>query len=315
MRTNLRWMIVPLLGVLLLAATRGSAEDAVTLRYKFQKDVPHVYQYVTSIEQTQTIGDKKITTKITGDDVSLRTLESIDEKGNFHVKSQNKRLKININSGPLGEYTYDSTRDEQERGTVLGAAVNPVYDALDGTTLKVVYSPLGEVLDVKGYEEALKEVLKNNPLGASISAGGSNKAAKFIFRDMIVALPEKPVTAGDTWESDFEIEMAKQGTAAGTSSYTFAGLETVEGRPLAKITAEYEMTFDLEFENVSGTLTMSDATGTILFDPERGQIVSKESKLSLSGDLEVQAGGVELTMHQEQQQTTTLKRLEKLPNM
>ena len=77
------------------------------------------------------------------------------------------------------------------------------------------------------------------------------------------------------------------------------------------------MDFDLDLKNdqvtATGKLTISGSAGTAMFDAESGTLVLKKSKTAIGGNLNITAGGMTITIEQEQTQAIQLKLLDGPP--
>jgi hypothetical protein len=113
------------------------------------------------------------------------------------------------------------------------------------------------------------------------------------------------------------MKLPKLGTAEGSQSYTFVGRDKVGDTETVKLSVSKEMTFDVNLDGggakVTGTLSISDSSGTVQFDPRAGRIVTMESEITMSGDLTVDANGTTQTVGSEMTQKTQVKLLDKLP--
>ena len=303
--------------VLLLGAGAVSAQEAVLLRYKMDENDKLAYRTTTTMKQTQNFAGQTLQTEFTQSDVSLRTLEKVDEKGNFTLKTENKRLLVKGDLGPAGTYTFDSTSNERARGNVVADAVNPLFDRLSGAILSVTISPRGEVVDAKGYEELIGDIVKDNPVAAQFAGGGSDKAFKMGIAENFAQFAEQPVKPGDKWEVPYEVELPKLGKAQGKRIYTYVGPDKVGERPTAKIDVVHELAFDLDVDSagtkVTGKLSIDKSSGTVHFDPEKGQLVSLKHDYVLSGDISVETNGNTIPVKTEQNQSSTVELLDKLP--
>ena len=295
----------------------AQADQPITLRYKMNRSDKLIYQTTSTTKITQSVNDMKFKTSMKQTEITLRTLEDVDKKGNFRLKSENKRLQIKMKVEPVGEYSFDSTSDERDSGSMLSSGLNPIYERLSGAFLTVTHSPRGDVKEVKGFKELLADVVKDNPFGAQFAGGGSDEFAKLSKSDMFVVLSEKAVKPGDKWESAYELAMPKFGTVKGKRIYTYLGPDKVGGRKTAKISVEQELSFklDLNMDNakVSGEFKTDKSSGTVQFDPLKGQLVSKKTQFTLSGTLTVDANGNIATIESEQTQEVAVELLDKLP--
>lgn len=306
-------------GVVVVGMLAGMvrAEEPVTLRYRMDRNDKLIFRMHMNLTQKQAVAGQDFTTTMISDDVSVRTLLDVDDKGNLHIQSENKRLKVTAKLGPLGEYTFDSTKAERDTGGVLSAALNPLYDRLNGAITEMVISPRGRIVTMTGQKELLADVLKNNPLASGFASGGSDEAQKEGARTMYPPLPEEPVTSGDKWEQSLDMELPKIGKAEGKRIYTYRGLVEIDGRKLAKIDTTDEMSFNVDLDlngaKVTGTVTIGNSSGTIHFDPAQGQIVSSTSTFTTTGNITATAGDRNIPVQMEQTQTITVTQLKELP--
>lgn len=301
----------------LLSAGLAHADDeAILLRHRYEKDHPLIYRTTAETEQVQSFMGQKVTMTMKQTDVTQRSLETVNEDGNLRVKSENKQLLTTMKSA-LGEYKFDSKVAEREKGSALSAALNPIYERLSGATLTMVITPRGEVKEVEGLDMLLADVLKDNPLGAQFAGGGSKGAARLSQQESSDQLPEQPVKKGDKWEIPYEMDLPKLGKVTGKRVYTFEDVDKVGERETVRLGVTLEMSFDLAIEmggaKVTGKMSVSDSSGTVHFDPKRGETVSKKAKYTISGDLTVDAGGNIIPVRSDQTQSVTVELLEKLP--
>jgi len=303
--------------LVLATAGIGRADEPVTLRYKMNPEKPSIYKSVHTTEQTQKVSGQEIKTTMTKTDIAEHRLDRIDEKGNLVLTTENKRLKIKVKIDPVGEFEYDSQASEQETGTVLSAALNPVFDLLSGSELKVTLSPRGDVISVEGLKELLADVGKDNPIAAGFTGGGSDEAGKMSVADLFAVFSENPVKPGDTWETTYEMVLPNLGKAVGKKVFTYDGPDSVGETPTVKLSVVNEMEFDLDIDieasKATGKLSISDSSGTIQFDPAAGRIVAMKTSVTMGGELSVDVNGQVLTIDNETVQTNEIQLLEKLP--
>lgn len=303
--------------LVLLSASAARADDAVTFRYKMAPADRLIYETTSTVNQTQKFNDQEFKNVIKSREVSVRTLQQVDDDGNLRVQSENKLLKVEMTIGPLGKYVYDSASTERDKSSQLGAAVTPIYESLTGAYTTIIQSPRGEVLKVEGLAELLKGALKDNPLAQQFASGASEEGAKAQFSDFFIQFPEKALKPGDTWEVPGEFKLPNVGSLTAKATYTYVGPDQVGDLKTAKFTQVTDITIDVKVgtggAKVTGTVTSTDSTGTIQFDPEKGQLVSKTGRMKLTGNLTVNAGDNVITIEQNQTHETSVKLLDKLP--
>jgi hypothetical protein len=309
--------LVAILSAGLLFPTLGPAGEGLTLRYKLNQDDRQIYETSSTMQQKQTVGGQELQTSFTMKEVTVRRLEERTGDGEFKVASENKRLSFEANIPQVGEYAYDSEKSEQAEGTVLGDELNKVFGRLAGATINFTMSPRGEILSVTGFQELLADILKENPAGAQFVGGGTDEAQKMAMLERLLYFPEEPVQPGETWEQSLNSKLPNLGTMRSRRTFKYEGPDKVGDRTTARISIATEMSFDLELEQmgvkVSGTLKTSQGQGTAQFDPERGRLLSYKTTVELSGELNVNVGGMVVPVQTQQSQTTTTRLLETLP--
>lgn len=306
-----------LMAALMFTGQVAAADEAVTLLYKMTNDDKLIYRTVSKVSQTQTVNNMEITSEFTNTDVAVRTLEKIDEQENFVIRTENKLLKVEMKNNLFGNYTYDSTSSDRDTGSQIGQAITPMYDRLNGAVLTFRHTPQGKVTEAKGLTELLGDVLKENPVAAQFAGGASDEAATQQISETFIRLNADPVKPGDTWESDYSLNLPRLGQIDGKRKYTFEGFDEVAGRKTAKISVSHEFSVDvdLDLNGVKGTGTFStdSSSGTIQFDPDKGQILLLKSEYTLSGDVTVNANNQTITVGTSQKQTVTHELLDELP--
>ncbi len=302
---------------LLMSAVQVSADEPIVLRYQMKEDQPLVYQTKTLVNDSSTVNDQSVESVITSEDISVRSLQKIDEDGHFQIQTENKRMLIKMDIGSLGEYEFDSQSSDRDSASVLGAALTPVYGRLNGAFLTFTISPRGKVIALSGYHDLIGDVLEDNPIGVQFTGGGSDEAAAAGAAEMFVAFPENALQPGDTWESAYEIPLPNIGQLTGKRVYTFEGPDKVGDRATVKITMTHDLSADLDMEQgpatITGTMSIDDSAGTIQFDPVAGQLISMKSRYELSGNLTATMGDQTFSIAKKQKQSIKVQLLDNLP--
>ncbi|MCH8829206.1 MAG: hypothetical protein IID45_06470 [Planctomycetes bacterium] len=311
---------VKCLGVIaasLFSVSQARAEDAILLQYKMTVGEEPIYRSTVEMIQTQTVNKLKVESKIENVDISVITLLGTDSSKNLRLQTENKQLNVKIKIADLGDYLYDSKKDENEKESTLGAVFTPIYDTLKGAVIKVTISPTGKIIELRGYASLLSSVLKDNPLGRQFTGGGSDKAKQYDLAEFYPVFSKKPVKPGDSWEETYKIAMPKLGTFSGKRLYKFVGFDRVGKRKTAKITFTTELTFKVNLKqsgtNVTGKLTIQKSSGTVQFDPVKGKVVSIKSEYTITGNLQANVNGTRFDIDTKQVQKISLELLDKLP--
>jgi hypothetical protein len=305
-----------LITVISLAAPAVAGEP-ILLRYKFAKGDRLIYKSVEQEQQDQKVLGQDVSTKSTRSVVTSQVVDEVDGDGNAILKTKAVHRKM-TSEGPAGKYEFDSKSSERDTASEEGAAITPILERLTGSEYQIKVTPRGEVVEVKGLEELIADLVKDNPF-AALQAGvtGDNDGAKYAEQDDFLVFSEKPVEPGDAWEAPFEIELKHLGKIKGTVRYVYEAEDKVGEVKTVRIGTSMEFSLELKLEaegaKVSGTITSTAATGTAQFDPIAGRVVSAKRKVGSSGQLTIDAGGMVFTIDHTEEQTTTVELLDKLP--
>lgn len=296
-----------------------SAEDQpVLLRYKMPAEGKLIYKTTSTVGLSQSINNTEFTTTVESEAIGTHVLKGTDDQGDIRIEHENKLLKVTMDVPQLGEYVFDSTKEERDTGSLLGGAVTPLYDRLSGAIVTYTISPLGKITKLEGYKELVADLLQNNPIASQFAAGGTDDAARLEMSETRPELPENPVKPGDTWEANYEVPLPKIGSAQGKKVYTFEAFDQVGDTKTARIRVSSELNYDIDLEvneaKVTGNMKSNDSSGTLQFDIERGEIVSLDVKYTITGDMTVTAGGNTIPLKQDQTQNLKMERIDKLPD-
>lgn len=295
------------------------AEDGFTFRFKAKTGEKRYYEISSKMEMSQKVAGMDLDTKMSSRQVIEREVAEPAEEGTIALRARTLRLQMNSEFPGVGEYKYDSKSTENNDGSAIGAAIAPLYDAISGAITDITLTPRGDVKKATGLANAVKGVLQGNPIAQQFAAGADNdEAVAHGMKEHFIQFPEKALQAGDEWEVPFEFTLPKLGKANGTTKYRYEGVEEKSQRKgLHKFSFSSSMDFDLDLKTdqvtATGKLKISDSTGTALFDAVAGQLISKKSRTTVGGDLNINAGGMAIAIQQEQTQSIELKRLDGKP--
>jgi hypothetical protein len=289
----------------------------IKLAWKFEKDKTFYQEMKTETKQTMKVMNQEITQNQEQTFYFSWTPKEQDKDKNWVISQKIEGIKMNINIGG-NPVTYDSTK-----GDAAGGTANPLADffkALIGSEFKLTVNPTdGKVLKIEGREEFVKRLVSaNQQMAPMLNQILSDDALKQMADPAFSVLPGKEVKPGDTWERTSKLNMGPIGTYETTYKYTFDGMQD----KLAKISVKTDLKYTQPAENVQAQLPFkiekadlksSDGTGTILFDNEKGRLVSSDMSLKLAGKLTIKIGGTPTDVDLTQEQKTTVKTSDENP--
>jgi hypothetical protein len=294
------------------------AQDEFVLKYKFSREEPAIHRSTTEMNQTMQIQGQSFENKVTQTEVNSLTLLEETQEGHQKLKHQNHQLTMKADLGPAGSFNFDSKSTEREKGSLLSNQLNPVYEALSGVEYTITITPKGQVEKVEGYKEILENILKDHPLAAQFTGGGSEEALKDSLAEVFFLLPEKAVKTGDTWEVPFKLELPKIGKAEGKRIYKFEGPVVAEDPNIVRLSVNMELSFefdlDMEGAKITGNMAVDESKGDVKFDVEKGQVISSALEYTLSGTLNTAVADQTLKLDLKQVQKRNTQRLASLPN-
>lgn len=284
------------------------SDEAVDLKWKFEKDKTFYQEMTTETKQTMKVMGMDITQNQKQTFYFSWTPKEQDKDKNWIVKQKIDGIKMDIDIGG-NKVTFDSTKD--------AGTANPLADffkALVGSEFTLTISPDYKVTKIEGRDEFLKKLVSaNQQMEPMLKQILSDEALKQMADPAFSVVPNKPVKKGDSWTKESKLNMGPIGSYDTTYKYTDEGQDD---KKLFKIKVDTTLKYtpppegaatQLPFKIKKADLKSSDATGTILFDNDKGRVVSSDMGLKLDGKLSIDIGGMTTDVDLSQTQKTTLK--------
>jgi hypothetical protein len=279
----------------------------VTLKWKFEKDKPFYQKMTTVTNQTMKVMNNDVNQKQTQTFYfSWKPIKVEKDKVEIEQKIIGVAMDIDIGGSKI---SYDSTKEN--------TANNPLSDffkALKDATFTVTLDPVkNKVTDIKGRDELVKKLVAANaqmkPLLEQIL---SLEALKEMAEPTFNVVPDKEVKKGDQWKRETSLEMGPIGKYKNTYTYTYDGPEGKLEKIKVDTVLDYKAPGDaagqggLPFKIKSADLKSKNASGVILFNPEKGRVDKSSMKLELTGKLTIEIGGQSTTVELSQTQESTV---------
>ena len=199
------------------------------------------------------------------------TVEKLAPRGAAEMTQQFSRLAIKFQAPEAEPVEYDSQRDKNPTGQLLRIA-NRIQPLLD-SPFRVTVNDRGQIREVLSSPNTPQTA--NSPrLKRFISA----EQLASVLRQSNLVLPEIPVAAGDSWETD-SVQNSPLGEVKLTTVYTYKGTQQRGGRDLALIALETRLEGAKSPElskNKTGRLSQHTQAGEIFFDVEAGYLAASQ---------------------------------------
>lgn len=289
------------------------AQDSADLKWKFEKDKTFYQEMSTTTKQSMKVMGMDITQNHNQTFWFSWTPVAQDKDKNWQIKQKIIGVQMDIEiSG--NKISYDSRKDA---GT--GSTLAEFFKALVGSEFTLTINPKMEVVKIDGREEFLKKLSQTNPMMEPLLKQIlGEEAMKQMADPAFAVVPDKAVKKGDTWKKSSKMNMGPIGSYDTEYTYTYEGKDGKLDKIKIDTTLKYTApTTDggavLPFKIKSADLKSKDASGTVLFDNEKGRVDSTEVKLKLDGKLTIDIGGTTTDVDLSQEQTTRVKTHDKDP--
>jgi hypothetical protein len=234
------------------------------------------------------------------------------EGDNWVIKQKIEAVTMDIDIGG-SKINYDSTNP-----TGANNPLGEFFKALVGAEFTLTLNTKTMKVDkIEGREKFLADLVKANPqMEPLLKQILSENALKEMAEPTFAVVPDKPVAKGDKWERKSTLDMGPIGKYENTYTFTYEGKDEKE-KKLDKIKVDTKLTYKepaadaqgaggLPFKIKSAELKSKDATGTILFNNDKGRVEKSGMKLELSGNLSIEIGGSTTKVELSQTQETTV---------
>ncbi|MCS5630969.1 MAG: DUF6263 family protein [Pirellulaceae bacterium] len=288
--------LFPALTLALLIAPLASAQIIIKPRVEapgsFETNLHFNVKQTLSImgQDIDTASERKVTAKT---DVSKP-----DSDGNvtYSTKYLTFENKISLPGGV--ELEFDAKGENTPQGTQLDFML-PVLTALSKSTTTIVHDKNGDILNFEVKAKGL-DTLDGQAkalLGGELDSDVLKEKAQSELDDF----NDKPVKAGDSWESETTLDLGQGAIFELTSNQKYVGTVQQDGKTLHQVEIKYT---EVDFEQPAATpgapaVTESDlkiitGTTTLLFDAEKGRLVSSKLNLEVSGEITLTISNMDL---------------------
>ncbi len=274
-----------LLAAALLALALPPQDTKVDIKWKWQKGQEYVYK-----------SSQKIQLEFAGQPMDQHmgftysmTVTEVSESGESTLTV--KYLAIAAKgSGPQGEYDYDSEKDKEAPKKGLAA----MQARMVGQSFTMKMTGTGRVTDVQGYDKVLEAMTQgageeDEVMKAQLKQSFSNDSFKSMMQQMAPPLPEKPVAAGDGWDTDYLVKVPMLGGMQFSQKSKLSSLKEKNAHIDQDISVELKG--GDKDSPLAGLLEIKDARGkaSAVFSLEKGFFLSQKSAMEMTINFQGQA--------------------------
>lgn len=282
----------------------------VLLKWKFEKGSTFYQSMTTKTKQTMKVQQNPEVVQ-SQDQTFYFSWTPQEQKGDdWIIKQKIDGVKMNIDIGSQ-KLSVDTTVPEDK--TKPNNPLSDFVKALVGHEFTITLNTKDmKVTAIEGQKEFLDKLTKVNPqMKPLLEQILSEEALRQMAEPTFAAVPGKEVspTKDNTWKRETSLNMGPIGKYENTYTYTYDGKDD---KGLVKIKVDTTLKYvepgetaggpTLPFKIKSANLTAKKATGTILFNPDKGRVEKTSMSLDLEGSLSIEIGGqttkVDLTQNQ-----------------
>lgn len=293
-----------------VATLPAAGQEKATLKWKFEKDKAFYQKMTTVTKQTMKVMNNDVNQ--TQNQTFYFVWTPIKQDGdNWIIKQKIEGVVMDIDIGG-SKIGFDSTKASNVN--------NPLADffkALVDAEFELTLSKDLKVTKISGRDEFVKKLVAANPqMKPLLDQILSEKALTEMAEPTFAAVPGKEVEKGKPWTKDTSLDMGPIGKYDNKYTFTYEGKDDKD-KKLDKIKVDTALTYKepsestgvggLPFRIKGANLKSTGATGTILFNPEKGRIEKSNMNIELKGDLNIEIGGQTTKVDLSQTQATTVE--------
>ena len=288
--------LFPALTLALLIAPLASAQIIIKPRV----EAPGSFEtnLLFKVKQTLSIMGQDIDTASVRKVTAKTDVSKPDSAGNVTYSSKYSAFENKLTLPGGVEIEFDSNGENTPQGTQLDFML-PLLAALSKSTTTIVFDKNGDVMKMEVEAEGLDtlDAQAKAMLGGELDSDALTEKAQNALDDF----HDKPVKVGDSWESETTLDLGQGAVFELTSSQKYVGTVQQDGKTLHQVEIKYN---EVDFEQPAATpgapaVTESDleiitGTSTLLFDAEKGRIVTSKLNLEVAGEITLTIANMDL---------------------
>lgn len=216
----------------------------------------------------------------------------------FRIEQRITRMRMEMTL-PMGQGEMSVDTKEEGSGGMDGMMGMPDFKAMIDVPFHMTMNSQGKVTSFEVPDEL--------NMGGQGGPGFSPQSMKQMAA--LTSFPDKPVSKGDSWESNDSFEMEGMGEMKMENKFTYEGTESVDGKEVSKIDVNTNMTLEAdgggEFQMA---IDNAEFKGKMFFDNVAGHLVKITGKQKMEGGMDAGGQNMSMTMTMEQETVMKLKK-------
>jgi hypothetical protein len=280
----------------------------VTLAWKFEKNKTFYQTMTTTTDQNMQVMNNNVTQK--QKQIFYFSWTPLKEEGDLVTLEQKilgVKMDIDIGGSPIH---YDSTAANNANNPLSAFFKELVNSTFTVTLNRKTY----KITEIKGRDEFVKKLVNaNQQMKPLLDKILSEEALREMAEPTFAVIPTEALEKGKTWKRETKLDMGPIGKYTNEYTYKYEGADEKD-KNLEKIGVDTKLTYTppdntegvggLPFRIKSAKLESKNAKGTVFFNRDKGRLDKSDTKIELSGALEIEIGGQLTKVDLSQTQTT-----------
>jgi hypothetical protein len=290
-----------LLATLALAALAGPALGQPNLQWKFKEGDKFFLEEKMVSETTAIALGQKNTEKQSHARISSFVVKNVTADG-IVMEQRIESWKIQSVGGFGGGL--------EEAGKLLEQVCKDVV-----FTVKITRS--GAVTKFEGYDKMLKKIADINPAGAEQFKMLATEDVLRSPLDMAFdLLPDKAVSKGEKWRKKSELSIPALGKFTFVTDFVYEGKDKGGDAISSKATFTFQPgkgDLGMGLKLLKLELKKNEQVGKVIFDADKGRLVSRDMTMPLVGKLTIEAQGMQIDVELDGTETRSIRLYDKKP--
>ena len=288
--------LIPALAIALLLTPLASAQ--IVIKPRVETSGSFETKQRVKLKQTLSIMGQNIDTANERTITAKTDVSKPDSDGTVTYSTKYSAYESTISLPGGIKLEFDSNGENTPQGTQLDFLL-PALATLAKSTTTIFFDKNGDVMSVELKSEGL-DALDDQAkamLGGDIDSDVLKENAQSELDDF----NDKPVKIGDSWEAETTLDLGQGARFELTSNQKYVGTVQQDGQTLHQVEIKYtEVDFGQPAAGPGApAVTESDleiiaGTSTLLFDAEKGRVVTSKFNLEVSGEITLTIANMDL---------------------